>query len=110
MLVFEVRDPARRAWEHWTPDRTTRRLRHPDAGWFRNWTELTDVDPPLISFRQIVEFDDGDDRLESDSTLRFRERHEIADSLEQTGFAVLEVRDAPDRPGLEFVFLARRVG
>ena len=38
--------------------------------------------------------------------LRFRERDEIGESLEQALFVVLEVRDAPDRPGLEFVFVA----
>jgi SAM-dependent methyltransferase len=110
VLVFEVRDPARRAWEHWTPDATTQRLHHPVAGWFRSWVELTEVAPPFISFRQILEFEDGGERLASDSTLRFRERDEIAESLAQAQFVVLEVRDAADRPGLEFVFLARLDG
>lgn len=110
VLVFEVRDPARRAWEHWTPEATTQRLHHPVAGWFQSWVELTEVNPPFISFRQTVEFEDGGERLVSDSTLRFRERHEIGELLEQARFVVLEVRDAPDRPGLEFVFVARRDG
>jgi SAM-dependent methyltransferase len=106
-LVFEVRDPSRRAWEQWTPTATARRLRHPATGWFRNWTELNEVEPPFVSFVQVVELEDGGQRLVSDSTLRFRERHEVVDSLEQAGFVVLEVRDAPDRPGLELVFVAR---
>jgi ubiquinone/menaquinone biosynthesis C-methylase UbiE len=110
VLVFEVRDPARRAWERWTPEATTQRLHHRVAGWFQCWVELTEVDPPLISFRQIVEFEDGGERLVSGSTLRFRERDEIAESLEQARFVVLEVRDAHDRPGLEFLFVARRDG
>jgi hypothetical protein len=46
--------------------------------------------------------------LTSDSTLRFRSREELADSLAAAGLAVEEVRDAPDRPGREFVFIARR--
>ena len=32
----------------------------------------------------------------------------IAGSLERAGFRLEEVRDAPDRPGLEMVFLAVR--
>jgi hypothetical protein len=44
----------------------------------------------------------------SDSTLRFRSRPEIASSLREAGFAVEDVRDAPDRPGRELVFIARR--
>jgi len=46
--------------------------------------------------------------LNSDSTLRFRSRAELADSLAAAGLAVEEVRDAPDRPGREFVFIAHR--
>jgi hypothetical protein len=65
------------------------------------------VEPPFVSFVQVVELEDSGVRLVSDSTLRFRERHEVVGSLEQAGFVVLEVRDAPDRPGLELVFVAR---
>ena len=46
--------------------------------------------------------------IESVSTLRFRDRPEIEASLVSNGFALAEIRDAPDRPNLEFVFLARR--
>ena len=46
--------------------------------------------------------------LTSDSTLRFRSRDELATSLIAAGLVVDEVRDAPDRPGREFVFIARR--
>jgi hypothetical protein len=46
--------------------------------------------------------------LTSDSTLRFRERAELAASLASAGLVVDEIRDAPDRPGLEFVFIAHR--
>ena len=42
--------------------------------------------------------------------LRFRSRDELADSLAAAGMVVDEVRDAPDRPGREFVFVARRPG
>uniref|UniRef100_UPI0031E2D12D hypothetical protein n=1 Tax=Streptomyces hawaiiensis TaxID=67305 RepID=UPI0031E2D12D len=44
----------------------------------------------------------------SDSTLRFRERQEIEAELAVRGHVVKDIRDAPDRPGREFVFLARR--
>jgi hypothetical protein len=46
--------------------------------------------------------------LTSDSTLRFRRREEVADSLRSAGFDLDDLRDAPDRPGRELVFLARR--
>ena len=44
----------------------------------------------------------------SDSTRRFRSRAEIDGSLRSAGYAVLDVRDAPDRPGREWVFVAQK--
>jgi hypothetical protein len=46
--------------------------------------------------------------LTPDSTLRFRSRDELADSLAAVGLTAEEVRNAPGRPGREFVFIARR--
>ena len=42
----------------------------------------------------------------SDSTLRFRERDEVEADLAAHGYVVEGVRDAPDRPGRELVFVA----
>jgi hypothetical protein len=72
------------------------------------WTELTDVELPLVSFRRVVHVDDEAEPLISTSTLRFRTAGELARSLEEASFAVSEIRDAPDRPGRELVHLARR--
>lgn len=43
-----------------------------------------------------------------ESRLRFRSREAIESSFETAGFWLADVRDAPDRPGREWVFLARR--
>jgi hypothetical protein len=59
--------------------------------------------------RQVVFESDGA-VLTSDSTLRSRHRDEVAGSLAAAGFVVDEVREAPDRPGREMVFIARRAG
>ena len=76
-------------------------------GWIETWTQLIEVEEPLVSLRHTFRF--ARDELEpvSDSTLRFRSRDEIEESLDATGFRLREVRDAPDRPGLELVFFAR---
>jgi hypothetical protein len=65
---------------------------------------------PLVSFRDTYRFRADGAVLVSDSTLRFRDRDEVAASLVAGGYRVLDVRDAPDRPGREFVFIARRAG
>lgn len=107
-LVFEARDPGRRDWENWNREVTHQQVQHPALGRIRTWIELTDVQLPFVSFRQVFKFESDDPVLVSKSTLRFRERDEITESLVSAGMDLVEVRDAPDRPGLEFVFITER--
>ena len=108
LLVFEVRDPDREGWRDWTRDRSARRLELPGFGVVDTWVDLTHVDPPFVSFRTTFIFDVDGAVLISNSTLRFRNRAEIEESLDSAGFVVRELRGAPDRPDLEFVFIADR--
>lgn len=107
VFVFETRDPAVRAWEEWTRDRTYEAADVPGIGVVTTWCDLLTVAPPLVTFRWTNQYPGGD-TVESESTLRFWERAEIEQALGAHGFDVFDVRDAPDRPGREFVFLARR--
>jgi ubiquinone/menaquinone biosynthesis C-methylase UbiE len=107
VLVFETRDPTRKSWQGWTRQRTERRVQIPGVGAVRTWTELTQIALPLVSFRATFVFEADGSVLTSESTLRFWQRDEIERSLRTAGFAVQDVRDAPDRPGLEMVFVAR---
>ncbi|WP_141308058.1 class I SAM-dependent methyltransferase [Streptomyces spinoverrucosus] len=109
-LVLETRDPARRAWEEWNRDATHRVTDVPGVGAVENWVEVTDVDGPLVTFRGTFVFTTDGARLTSDSTLRFRSREEVEADLLGAGFTVDDVRDAPDRPGREFVFVAHNAG
>ncbi|QHT55079.1 class I SAM-dependent methyltransferase [Cellulomonas sp. H30R-01] len=106
-LVLETRVPAREAWRDWVRERTWSRDDVPGVGVVETWTDLLDVSPGLVTFRSTYAFADGT-VLASDSTLRFREHDEVAGSLADAGLTVVEVRDAPDRPGREWVFVARR--
>lgn len=107
-LAFETRDPERRAWERWTRPDSCRQVDIPGVGVVESWEELTEVAEPLVSFRSWTVFASDGAVLASDSTLRFRSRSEVVDSLQRCGFDLVDVRDAPDRPGREFVFIARR--
>lgn len=107
-FVFETRDPARRAWERWTRDLTRSVLDVPGVGIVEDWGELTEVAGDFVTFRTETAIRRDDVVVESSSTLRFRDRPEVEASLVDAGFQLREVRDAPDRPGLEFVFLALR--
>ncbi|WP_392957737.1 class I SAM-dependent methyltransferase [Streptomyces sp. LN245] len=107
-LVFETRDPARRPWEEWTRENSYRVTQIPGVGSVESWVDLIEVSRPLVTFRWTYVFAADGQVLTSDSTLRFREREEVEADLAAHGYVVQDVRDAPDRPGREFVFLARR--
>jgi len=107
-LVFEVRDPAKEAWKRWNREQSYKTIEASDIGTVESWVELVNVQLPLVSFRHIFVFRKDGSVMTSESTLRFRTRSEITETLSRAGFTVEAVRDAPDRPGLEFVFLAHQ--
>lgn len=107
-LVFETRDPARRAWEGWNRQATHSVTQIPGVGAVESWVELIDVRLPLVTFQRTYVLAADRQTLTSRSTLRFRERKDVEADLVSHGYVVEDVRDAPDRPGREFVFLARR--
>ena len=109
-LVFETRRPDRRAWEEWNREQTLERVGIHDVGLVETWNEVIDVSLPFITFRSTIVFHADDTVLTSTSTLRFRTREEVDRSLERAGFRVRDVRDAPDRPGKEYVFVAEPQG
>ncbi|MEU5491805.1 MULTISPECIES: class I SAM-dependent methyltransferase [Streptomyces] len=107
-LIFETRDPARRAWQEWTREKSYRVTQVSGVGSVESWVQITEVSMPLVTFRWTYRFAADGQVLTSDSTLRFRERDEVEKDLDAHGYVVDDIRSAPDRPGREFVFLARR--
>jgi SAM-dependent methyltransferase len=108
-LVFETRDPAAWAWLEWNHERSYQRTVIPGVGPVQAWEDLLDVSGDLVSFRSTVIFESDGAVLTSVSTLRFRHRDEVTASLAAEGYLVDDVRQAPDRPGRELVFIARPV-
>jgi SAM-dependent methyltransferase len=107
-LVFETRRPERRAWEEWAAHADPVILDIPGTGPVEQYREVTDVSLPFVSFRDTYTFLADGTVVASDSTLRFRSRDEAESSLVTQGYRVLDVREAPDRPDREFVFIAER--
>ncbi len=108
-LVFEVRDPARKAWLEWNREKTYRCVNIPGVGYVEEWCELGDVSEEFVSFRWTYVFESDGAIIKSDSTLRFREREAIESSLVKCGYKIKEIRDAPDRPKKEIVFISNLI-
>lgn len=112
-LVFEARRPERQAWLGWTKDATHQIVDISHEGEVEEWVEVTSVEAdaaggPIVTFVSPTVFRRDGVRIDSVSTLRFRSRRTIERSLATAGFELVDVRDAPDRPGREWVYLARR--
>jgi len=106
-LVFETRNSSARAWSEWTRSKTYKLTEIEHIGNVESWCEVTDVSLPYVSFNWNYVFKKDGAVLTSESTIRFREIEEIQQSLKDSGFELLEIREAPDRPGKEFVFIAK---
>ncbi|WP_338073685.1 class I SAM-dependent methyltransferase [Kineococcus siccus] len=109
-LVFETRRRSARAWEGWTAQQTRRTTHVDGVGAVHSHVETVAVEDALVTFRWRYVLPDargGSETLTSTSTLRFREEAELEDDLRRAGLDVLDVREAPDRPGQELVVLAR---
>lgn len=108
-IAFETREPTREAWRQWTPDQTGQRASIPGIGQVEARCRVTAVELPLVSFRSTYMFFSDGTTTHSESTLRFREREEVAASLADASFRLHDVRDAPDRPAAEMIFLAQAI-
>lgn len=106
-LVFETRDPARRAWLEWDRQHSYAETDIPGVGLVTTWHDVLDIDGPLVTFRWTNVFARDGAVITSDSTLRFRDREEVERSVSDAGYVVDDVRDAADRPGRELVFVVR---
>jgi SAM-dependent methyltransferase len=104
-LIFEVRNPAQKAWLGWNREKTYMRKEISGIGNVEAWCEVISHSNELVTFEWTYIFESDVQVVKSRSTLRFRERKAIEDSLAKAGYQVREVRDAPDRPGKEFVFI-----
>jgi ubiquinone/menaquinone biosynthesis C-methylase UbiE len=107
-LVFESVNPVGEPWLNWNRENTYVRRESPDVGAFESWTEVTGVDGYLVSNRRTYVFEADGATLFSEGTRRYPPRAAIEQSLTSAGYELADVRGAPDRPGLELVFIARK--
>ena len=107
-FVFETRQPADRGWQRWTREQTHRLVEIDGEGPVEEWIQVTKVDGELVSFESPTIFHRDSERIDSTSTLRFRDKDEFKRSLSAAGFIDLEIRDLPYAPGRGWLILARK--
>lgn len=107
-IAFETRDPDKEAWRSWTKEKSYSKTDVPGVGLLEAWFDRPEADGPFVTFSGTYIFHADGTVLTPTSTLRFRTRGEVEQSLGASGFVLEDVRDAPDRPGSEFVFIATK--
>ena len=107
MLAFETRNPADRAWERWTKERSHHVVDAGAEGLVEDWVEVTGVDGELVTFESPTIFQSDGERLDSTSTLRFRGLDALESSLAEAGFGEVEILDLPYAPTRGWLVLAQ---
>ena len=108
LLVFEARRPEVRAWDKWTKDVSHQIVDVPGVGKVEEWVQVTNEEGEFVTFVSPNIFHSDGERIDSVSTLRFRSRAAIEQSLVEAGFEVHDVRDLKYAPGRSWLYLARR--
>lgn len=106
-LAFETRNPADRAWERWTKELSHQVVEVEGEGPVEDWVQVTAVDGELVTFESPTIFHADGARVDSTSTLRFRDLDALSSSLDEAGFSAVQVRDLPYAPGRGWLLVAR---
>lgn len=105
-LAFEARRPSDRGWERWTKELTRQVVDIAGEGPVESWVQVTAIEGELVSFDSPTIFLADGERIDSTSTLRFRTEEALRESLEQSGFTDVQVRDLPYAPGRGWLIVA----
>lgn len=86
-LVFDSRDPAARAWEHWTPAKTRRLHTLPDGSIVETWIERAPETDGLVTLAEHRVLNGSTAETEI-SVLAFRTEEQLRQDLNSAGFTV----------------------
>jgi SAM-dependent methyltransferase len=86
-FAFETRNPAARAWEGWTPDRTRRRVVPDHGSAVETHIAVTAVADGIVRFETHHRFAADGTVLVSHSALRFLDQPALATHLAHAGFS-----------------------
>jgi SAM-dependent methyltransferase len=83
-LAFETRNPERREWEEWTPERSRETVRLADGASVELHNDIRSVAGELVTYETHVSFGPGDKVVGAD-TLRFVSQSDLGRHLEDAG-------------------------
>lgn len=107
VLAFESRNPARRAWDQWAAEPTTRETPH---GSLREWMTVKESAPGTVVLTAHTIFESTGEHVTETLELHFRDANLIVDQLNRAGFHIAAIHGdwgggimAPESPIMVFV-------
>ncbi len=89
-FVFDTLNPARKAWERWTPEHSERSLMHPIQGKTKVWSDAQyNAATQIVSYQTHYQPLAGNRIYAAKSHIRFTPQPELATRLDASGLAVL---------------------
>ncbi len=88
-FVFDTRNPARKAWEGWTPARTARCVHHPKLGEVRVWNDAQyEATTQIVSYETHYQPAGGGQAYAATSRIRFTSQPVLAQRITAAGLVV----------------------
>ncbi|WP_277185585.1 bifunctional 2-polyprenyl-6-hydroxyphenol methylase/3-demethylubiquinol 3-O-methyltransferase UbiG [Caballeronia sp. BR00000012568055] len=87
-IAFESRNPAARAWDVWTPERSMRRIGDAEV-WQEHHAQPDPDETGRVAFTTHYRFASGEE-VAAPSELKFRTQAELERLIRQAGFATIE--------------------
>ena len=89
MVLFETRNPLRRAWERWKPDRARTRVTHASLGSIIETHDATyEGDTGIVRIRHEYRFESTGKILVGSSRIRFRDQEHVETLVREAGLSV----------------------
>ena len=89
MVSFETRNPLRRVWERWKPDRARTRVTHASLGSIIETHDATyEGDTGIVRIRHEYRFESTGKILVGSSRIRFRDQEHVETLVREAGLSV----------------------
>ncbi|MGG1576003.1 class I SAM-dependent methyltransferase [Fictibacillus sp. NRS-1165] len=90
-LIFDTRNPLRRAWEQWIKEKTKKFIQEPITGsQMMVWHEFLEINGPVVKYNTVYQNDNLQNTAE-ESALIFRTKEQIGNDLTKVGFIDIKV-------------------
>ncbi|WP_284163686.1 class I SAM-dependent methyltransferase [Frigidibacter sp. SD6-1] len=89
LFIFDCRNPERREWEEWTPERSSETRDLPGIGRVTSWNEVAwDAARAVARYETLYRMEDDGQLFHATSEIAFPGRDELADLIADAGLVV----------------------